>query len=232
MYVARTAQLKHLGVYIQMDRVQFGEADDDDVDVPLNEDVRDALVSEDAKRLESLVGPNAEKRETEPFPRDKWFAADFSNPNAKSDEYCYLCTIDPYDNDEDMRNEFRDTMKKWVAVAELYDIKSVCQAIKAIYDEHIHPLTNRTYTLQMIREHIYIHDRINPLLLLRQNIQRTQFLSDYWAGRLVYKPMPELGESGTSGLEINEAAERHVRFYQKQLADYVKLYSQLESRRK
>ena len=30
------------------------------MDVPLDEEVRDAIVSEDAKRLESLVGPNAE----------------------------------------------------------------------------------------------------------------------------------------------------------------------------
>jgi len=214
-----------------MQHVRFDtEPDEEDVDVPLDEEVRQAFVSEDAKRLESLVGPNAEKRAAEPMPRDKWFAA--TDVVIGRDEYCYLCSVDPYNDSEVMHNEFRDMMNKWVAVADSYEIKEVCQAIKSIYDEHIFRLTGRPYRLEMIREHIHHHDRINPPLLLRQNIRLSQHLMDYWCGKLMYKPSPELGDSADAEPEINEAAERNVRIYQKQMIDYLKLYIQLEARKK
>lgn len=206
-----------------MRQVQFGE---ESVDVPLDEEVRDALVSEDAKRLESLVGPNAERRATEPMPRDKWFAS--ANSVIGDDEYCYLCTLDPYDDAEVMHNEPRETMEKWVSVAETYNIKEVCKTIQQIYNDHIFPLTNRPYRLEMIREHINNHKRINLLLLVRQNIRITQQLQDYWVGKLKFKSETD----DPSDPELNEVAERNVRLYQKQMTEYIKLYAQLEARKK
>lgn len=207
------------------DRRQEGE---DSVDVPLDEEVRDAIVSEDAKRLESLVGPNAERRATEPMPRDKWFAS--ADSVIGDDEYCYLCTVDPYDDEEVMHNEYRDTMEKWVSVADSYEIKGVCKAIQDIYNEHIYPLTRRPYRLDMIRKHIHTHKRINLLLLMRQNIQLTQDLIDYWRGKLKFKSSPDMDDSADP--ELNETAERNIRVYQKQMTDYLKFYAQLEARKK
>lgn len=198
------------------------------MDVPLDEEVRDAIVSEDAKRLESLVGPNAERRATEPMPRDQWFAS--ADSLTDSDRYCYLCTVDPYDDSEVMHNEPREIMAKWVSVADSYDMKEVCKAIQQVYNDHILPLTNRPYRLEMIREHINNHKRLELLLLVRQNIQLTQRLQDYWVGKLMYKSSPETDDS--SSPELNEAAERNIRVYQKQMIDSIKLYAQLEARKK
>lgn len=208
-----------------MQHVQFGE---DSVDVPLDEEVRDAIVSEDAKRLESLVGPNAERRATEPMPRDKWFAS--ADSVVGNDEYCYLCTLDPDNDEEFMHNEHREQMKKWVSAADSYEIKGVCKVIQDIYNEHIYPLTKRPYRLEMIREHIHHHDRIQPLLLLRQNIRLTQRLMDYWAGKLVFKSSPDQDDAADP--ELNEAAERNIRLYQKQMTDFLKLFALLEARKK
>lgn len=219
-----------------MRHVQFNDTDNNEddeeresVDVRLDDAVRDAIVSEDAKRLESLVGPNAERRPTEPMPQDRWFA---SSHGLDDDDYCYLCQVDPYDDDEAMRNEHRENMKKWVAVADSFDIKDICKAIQDIYNEHIFPLTQRHYRLEKIREHIHHHGRIDAFLLLRQNIRINQRFMDYWSSKLVFKASPELGDSPDQGQELNEAAERNIRVYQKQMMDCLKLYAQLEARKK
>ena len=204
-----------------------GEAEED-INVPLDAEMHAAIVSEDAKRLESLVGPNADNRPTQPFPGDQWFASlDSAESSARRHGYCYLCTVDPEGDEETMENEYRKTMEKWVASADKYNLESVCKAIKSIYDEHVRPHTNKQYTLITIREHIQNHDKLQPLLLVRRNIQLTQRIQDYWAGKLLYK-----SEEGEGEPELNEKAEAKIKTYVKQMTDLVKLYVALESHRR